>query len=494
MQPESAAGDATAKPPAKPLGRLAARGALVTMGGQGGRILLQFCGIVIVARLLSPADYGLLAMVVAIVGFGEVLRDFGLSAASIQAESLSPEQRSNLFWINTAIGAALAAATYLAAPWIALFYDQALLIPVAQALALTFILTGIATQYRAQLNRDMRFGELAAVEIGAQAGGLAAALALALNGFGYWALVVQQIGHAAIALILMMAFARWRPGLPHRGVPMGGLLTYGWNLMNTQLIAYLSRNVDALVIGYRFGTDALGLYNRAYQLLMMPLNQINAPATTIALPVLSRLKSDPARYDAFLLHGQSALLHLVIAIFAFACAQAEPLILLVLGEQWGPAVPLFQILAIGGIFQAAAYASYWVFLSKGLTGSQLRYVLTTRVVIVAAVLAGANWGVGGVAIAYVCALATKWGAGLFWLRDSGAPVKAMFTNGLRLITAYGLCALVSALASAHLAESLPGRLAVGVAAFTLALAVIYALWQWFRDNVIAIARTRSLLR
>lgn len=478
----------------KPLGRLAARGALITMGGQGCKILLQFGGIIILARLLSPGDYGLLAMVIAVVGIGEVLRDFGLSSAAIQASSVSAAQRSNLFWINSAIGLALAVAVFAAAPWIAVFYGQPLLEPIAQVLALTFLLNGLATQFRAQLNRDMRFGRLAMVEIAGQAVGLAAGVVLALRGHGYWALVAQQLSHALTMLVLFAALSGWLPGLPRRGAGMGSFLRYGWNLMLTQLIGYLSRNVDALIIGQRFGAEALGLYNRAYQVLMLPLNQINAPATTIALPVLSRLQAEPARYNAFLLHGQAALLHLVVAVFAFACAQAEPLILLVLGAQWAEAVPIFQVLAIGGAFQAASYATYWVFLSKGLTGSQLRYVMLTRVVIIAAILAGSRWGVLGVAVAYSASLGFKWLAGLYWIRDSGAPVGNMLRNGLHLLVGYGLCGAASMFAVAHFDVVMPMQLAIGAAAMLGAFGLLCVFWPAFRGSVGAVMRSRSLLR
>ncbi|BAL23287.1 lipopolysaccharide biosynthesis protein [Azoarcus sp. KH32C] len=481
-------------PVAGPLGRMAARGAVVMMGGQACKILLQFGGIVVLARLLSPADYGLLAMVTAIVGIGEVLRDFGLSSAAVQARSVSPQQRSNLFWINGAIGLLLALVVFAAAPAIASFYAQPLLQPIAEALALSFLLNGLATQYRAQLNRDMRFGRLAAAEVGGQALGLAAGVTLALRGHGHWALVAQQLGQAAATLLLLVATTGWRPGLPRRGAGMGAFLRYGGNLMSTQLVAYASRNIDALIIGQRFGADLLGLYNRAYQLLMLPLNQINAPATTIALPVLSRLAEDRERYARFLLHGQSVMLHLVVAVFAFACAQAEPLIVLVLGSHWAPAVPIFQILAVGGVFQAAAYASYWVFLSKGLAGSNLRFTLSSRLLLIAGIVVGAQWGTQGVATAYAAGILLIWLGGLAWLRDSGAPVGAMFRNGLRVMLAYGLCGLASALASLELAGSLPGRLAVGAAAMVAAFPLLMVLWPAFRVSVVDIVRSRTLLR
>lgn len=486
--------NASAAPPVAPrLGPAAARGALLTMSGQACKILLQFGGIVVLARLLAPGDYGLLAMVTAIVGIGEVLRDFGLSAAAVQARSVSAQQRSNLFWINSAIGLALALAVFAAAPAIAAFYDQPALRSIAQLLALSFVFNGLATQFRAQLNREMRFGRLAMVDVGGQAVGLAVGITLALHGQGYWALVGQQLGQTAATLLLLAAATGWRPGLPRRGAGMGGFMRYGGNLMGTQLVTYLSRNLDALIIGQRFGAELLGLYNRAYQLLMLPLNQINAPATSIALPVLSRLNDDGERYARFLLHGQALMLHLILAIFAFAAAQAEPLIVLVLGPQWAAAVPIFQILALAGVFQAASSASYWVFLSKGLTGSHLRFTLTSRLLVIGGIVAGAHWGVHGVAIAFAAGCALAWLGALAWLRGSGVPVGAMFGNGLRLMLAYGLCGFASAQAAAF-ADSLPGRLALGTAAMVAAFGLLVALWPAFRGSVVAIVHSRRLLR
>ena len=329
------------------LGRMAAGGALVTMGGQLAKIAVQFGGVILLARLLTPRDYGLVTMVLAIVGVGEVLRDFGLSSAAIQARHLSRGQRDNLFWINTAIGLVLALVVFLMAGRIAAFYGEPLLRGLAQAIALTFLLNGLTTQYRAHLTRELRFKRLTAAEVGGQLAGLAVA------GYGYWALVVQQIVQAAMILAVMVAAARWLPGLPKRDAEVRSFLRFGGNVMASQLLAWFSNNVGQILIGNRLGAAPLGLYNRAFALVAMPLTQLNAPATSVALPVLSRLQGDPARYAAFLLRGQAALMHFLIAVFAFACAQAGPLIVLTLGARWTEAVPMFQALAVGAVFRAA---------------------------------------------------------------------------------------------------------------------------------------------
>lgn len=484
----------TTPSPARSLGSIAARGAILTMGGQGVKIMLQFCGIVILARLLSPNDYGLMAMVVVLTGIGEVLRDFGLSSAAIQTRSLSVEQRSNLFWINSAIGVILALTLFTIAPVLAAFYDESRLIPIARILAITYLLNGIATQYRAQLNRGMSFGTLAIIDILGMAAGLAVGLFMAIEGYQYWALVGQQLALSAATLVTLVLAARWLPGLPCRSAPMADLLRYGCNLMGTQLIGYATRNLDSLIIGYRFGAEALGLYSKSYQLSMLPLNQINAPATTIALPVLSRLQQQPTRYDQFLLHGQTLMLHLIVCVLAFAAALAEPLILLVLGPQWQEAVPVFRILAVAGIFQAASYASYWVFLSKGLTPLHLRFTLISRPVMIGFIFLGALWGVSGVAITVASGMGVLWLWGLFFLRHSGAPVGAMLRNGLIIISGYALSAGFAWYSADRWGSSLPLQLLIGSAAMVGAVLTLGLSWPPFRGSLLQVLSSSTLLR
>ncbi|MGH8026356.1 MAG: lipopolysaccharide biosynthesis protein, partial [Pseudoxanthomonas sp.] len=373
-----------------------------------------------------------------------------------------------------------------------------LLRSVAQAISATLLLNGLTTQFRAHLNRDMRFGQLAFADVSGQLFGLAAAVAAALLGWGYWALVVQSLVQASTLLTLMALAARWLPGLPKRNMQMGGLLSFGGNLVASQLLIYFSTNLGQILIGNRLGPAPLGLYNRAFALLMMPLNQLNAPATTVALPVLSRLRGDPTRYSAFLLRGQATLMHFIIAIFAFACAQAGPLIHLVLGDRWAMMVPIFQILVVGGMFQAAGYAAYWVFLSKGLTGAQLRYSVVSRALVIACIVIGSQWGVLGVAGGYACGLAMSWPLVLWWLhRASDAPVRGMLFGGLRAIAGYGLCGFVSYAATARFAGAalpLPLQLLIGIAAFCAAFALLCLAWPAFRRDVAGILHTRTLLR
>ncbi|MCW2004371.1 PST family polysaccharide transporter [Xanthomonas arboricola] len=481
-------------PPPRSLGSRAAGGAAVTMIGQSAKMIVQFGGIVLLARLLTPYDYGLMAMVTAIVGVAEILRDFGLSSAAIQAKHVSREQRDNLFWINSGIGLVLSVVVYAAAQWIANFYHEPVLVTISQALAVTFLLNGMTTQYRAHLSRGLQFGQVALSDVGAQVLGLVAGVAAALLGWGYWALVLQQVVQALVNLVIAVACARWLPRGYRKDAPMRTFLSFGWNLMAAQLLGYASRNIGQVIIGARTGADALGLYNRAFQLLMMPLNQINAPATSVALPVLSQLQDERERFDAFLLRGQTVMVHLIVALFAFACALALPLIVLVLGEQWREAVPLFQVLTIGGIFQAVAYAAYWVFLAKGLMRQQLVYSLVGRVLLIACILVGSVWGVMGVAVGYSLGLLLLWPLSLVWIgKISNAPALRLFNNGLRAIVGYGLAGVAAYYAAQWIGGPLWKQLLAGSGAMLVGCVLVFLVWPAFWRDVLSILDIRKLL-
>lgn len=478
------------------LGRSASRGAAVTLVGQGARIVLLLAGVVVLARLLSPQDYGLLAMVMAVTGIAEVVRDFGLGSAAVQARTLSRGQRTNLFWLSAGIGLALGLVVLATSPLLAAFYDEPRLQGVAALLSVTFVLNGLMTQYKADLQRRLRFGWLTGLELGGQAVGLATAVALAAGGAGYWALVAQQVVQLAAQLVVLLVVCRWLPGRWARDEPVRPFVRFGANLVGGQMLAHASNNVDSVVIGSTLGPGPLGLYNRAFQLLVLPLYQINAPVTRVALPVLSRLVDDPPRYRHYLLTGQTAMLNLVSAILAFAAAQAPAVVLVALGPRWLETAGLFQVLAIAGFFTMAGYACYWVYLSQGLTRQHLQLSLVTRPVQIALVIGGAHWGLYGVAWAYAAAVLLQWPANLWWLRRvSDAPVQQIWRNGARTVLVYGWALLASAAATHWLPEDATWpALGVGAVALVLALALAALVVPAFRRDLQTVAGLRHQLR
>lgn len=457
----------TASPGSSELGRQAARGASVTLVGQVLRIVIQVGSVAFLARLLDPFDYGLVAIVLAVVGFGEIIRDSGLSTAAVQSRTLSTAQRNQMFWLNTAIGAGLTATMLLAAPLIATMFRQPQLTGVSQALAFTFLLNGMTAQYRASLNRQLRFAALITSDIIALVAGVVVAVILALSGAEFWALVAQQLTTATATLLIMTYLAGWLPGRPRRGVEIKSMTRFGHGLMASQLVGYVDNNVDTYTIGLALGATPLGLYNRAFQLLMRPLGQLRAPTTTVALPVLSRLADEPERLGRYVIRGQLALGYTLVSMMAFAAGAAVPLVDVLLGPSWSEVAPIFAVLAIGGAFQTLAYVGFWVYLAKALTGQLFRYSLVSLTVKVVLVLIGSNWGLIGIAVGFSLSPALLWPLSLWWLsRLTPLPLKSLCFGGFR-VSAIAALAGASAFAVTRALPELASilQVLVGLATF-----------------------------
>ena len=457
-------------PESPALGERATRGALVTIGAQLLRMGIQLASVVTLARLLDPHDYGLIAMVLAIIGVGEILRDFGLSSAAVQAESLSRAQRTTLFWLNTGIGGALALVVLLGSPLIAAFYGRPELVAIASALSVTFVFNGAATQYRASLVRDLRFTTLARVDITAAALALVVAIVGALAGLGYWALVAQQLTSVGALLVLLVAAARWAPGIPRRGTPVRSLVGFGGNVVLSQLIGYVSNNVDSVIIGYRFGAAPLGIYSRAFQLLMTPLNQVRSPLTSVALPVLSRLSAEPERFARAVNLGQLALGYSLVPALAIVIGTGESITHLFLGDEWMSAAPVLRLLAVAGTFQLLAFVGYWVYLSRSLTGVLVRYSLVSSLIRIVCVIVGSQWGIVGVAWGYAIAPALSWPVSLWWLsRHTPLPTARLYAGAGRILAGAALGSAAAWVATS-MAHDLVSIAQVGLAVLAVALA------------------------
>jgi len=472
-EPAPAPGAATAPTAPADLGRRTARGAGVTLAGQLLRILLQLASTAVLARLLSPHDYGLLAVGLVVVGVGEVVRDLGLSAAAVRSPDLTDGQRDGLFWLNAAAGVALGVLAVAAAPLVAAAFGQPDLADVTRALALTFLLNGLAAQYRAGLTRDLRFAALVGCDLAAQAAALSVAVVSAVLGAGYWALVAQQLTQAGVVLVSAVLLARWLPGPPRRGVGLRPYLRFGGGVTGTHLVYYLGNNLDSISLGLFSGTAALGVYNRGFQLLMTPLNQLRSPASTVAVPVLARIQDDVPRYSEYLRRSQLALGFSLVAGMALAAGAAGPLVDLLLGSRWDAVAPVLALLAVAGSAQTLAYVGSWVYLSRGLSGALLRYTLVSLCLSAVCIGVGSAFGVLGVATGYASAALLEWPLSLWWLsRVTVIPVRDLLLGALR-ITACAAVAGTACFLVTQATGSWPsfGRIVTGCAAGLAAYAV-----------------------
>ena len=264
--------------------------AFVTTISQSVQFVITLGSTMVLARLLTPHDFGLVAMVMTVTGFLRIFKDAGLSTATVQQHEITHGQVSNLFWINVALSGAMTLIVAAAAPLIAWFYREPRLVGITLLLSITFLLTGLTVQHLALLNRQMRFRKIALIQVGSLLVGSILGIIMAWLKYGYWSLVGTQLGVATSALLLVWSMSGWRPQLPSRHSHVWPLLTFGANVSASNFLYTVARGTDNLLIGRYYGPGSVGLYSRASALLHAPLGQFLIPIESVFLPVLSRLQ------------------------------------------------------------------------------------------------------------------------------------------------------------------------------------------------------------
>ena len=372
----------------------------VTVSAQGVKFLLNMASTMILARLLMPRDFGLVAMVMTVTNFLRVFKDAGLSIATVQRERITHAQVSNLFWINVAVSAVSTLVLAASAPIIARFYGNPRLIPITLFLSVTFLISGSTIQHQALLKRQMRFKALALIEVGSMAVGVFVAVLMAALGYGYWSLVGSSLSIQTAGLILTWSVSRWRPQLPTRHSGIGPLVSFGAHRTAGDFILSLARGSDNLLIGRSYGSAALGLYSRASALLIGPLEQFLYPINVVFIPALSRLQSQPERYRSTFLRLYEAIALAGFFFTGLCLALARPLTLVLLGPKWGQAAAIFGGFTVAALCIPLGNASAWLFTSQGRGRDMLVTQLTNSGAIVLSFLVGLPFGPVGVAIAF----------------------------------------------------------------------------------------------
>lgn len=412
----------------------ARRAGAVTIAGQLAKTVLQFAGLLIFSRILSPRDIGLVAMLAVFVMLGELIRDFGISQAAIQASNLTHRQASNLFWTNAAIGALMTTGLSLAAPMVADMYHEPALTAITPWSALLFIISALQMQFQVHLARGHRFTALTVTDVLAQLLGLVIGLIAALSGAGYWSLVIQMLSAAVSLLVVRCIIAGWWPTLPNRDPGMATLYKFGAHLGCAQLLNYGALNTDSYVIGIRWGAAPLGVYNRAFQVLTVPTNQLLAPLTNVVLPILSKKRHEGIDFYQTLWKAQVVLSSALTLAFALAGSLAEPLVRVMFGPAWLGSAPLLTILSVGGAFQIFTFVAYWAFLASGNAKSLFHQSLLIKPSQVVCVVLGSFGGLKGVAWGFSIGIILSWFISLKWLRTcDDMPSHEFLRSGLHVL-------------------------------------------------------------
>jgi PST family polysaccharide transporter len=373
---------------------------LISLFSQGLQFVLSTLGTIILARMLTPDDYGLIGMVAVITGFAVLLRDAGLSVATVQQESITSQQISTLFWINLFISFILGLFVLASAPFLAKFYNRPELASITVALSATFTMSGFVIQHQALLRRHMRFGVLAGIRIIAQVVTIVVAIILAWLNWGYWALVVSSLVTAIITMGLTFFFCPWYPSRMRKGTGVRHMLRFGGHLMGFNVVSYFSQNMDNVMIGWFLGAAPLGLYVKAYSLFMLAIIQIRIPTTQVGLSTLSLLRNQPERYIKYYQRLVDILATLTIPIASYCAIEANFLVNVLLGPQWVESVPVFRILAIAAIILPVGGTCEIVLVSSGFSKRYLYWGLFSATILISSYAVGLSYGIEGVATAF----------------------------------------------------------------------------------------------
>ena len=459
------------------LGARAVRGAAVSGIAQGVKLVVQIVSVILLSRLLSPRDFGLIAMAAPIIALATLAQSLGLSEAVVVSRDLTYTQASTMFWINAALSLTLALVLMLTAPLVAAFYAEPRLTAIVAVLAIAVLTSGLGAQHLAMATRAMRFGKLALVDMAMAVLSLVAALVWAWFDPSPWALVASALAAAFASLAGAWSVSGWRPGRPDSWRSVTAMLRFGGGLTTFNLSNFFARNLDNVLIGRFDGPGPLGLYDRAYKLLLFPLQQITYPLQRVMVPTLSRLIDDPARYRSA--YGRTVEQIVLIVLPGILCLMiyADIAIPFLLGEQWVAAVGIFRWLALAALHQPMTATLGWLFVSQSRTGQFGRWGLFNAASCAIAFAVGLPWGAQGVAAAYAISdIALR--APLVWrLAGSEGPVATR--DLVRIAAPFALGGGVSALIlfAARLALPLSplGLIVAGMLSYLGALATLAAL-------------------
>ena len=472
------------------LARRSVRGGLSTLSGQLIRASLQVAATAILARLLTPSDYGLIAMATVIVVLAQVIKDGGLSMATIQRDSIDHNQVSNLFWLNMIGSTLIAGAVVATAPLVAKFYDNPELTWITASLAVAFLFSGVAVQHEALLRRHMRFTAIAIAQVFSQLVNVVVAITAALLGARYWSLVLGTTAASLASTVIIFWLCPWKPGRFRRGSGTKSMLRFGSHVMAFNFMYYFAENSDYILIGRFIGAQPLGLYTRAYTLFSLPLSQVRSPMVAVAVPALGALRDQPARFASYYRKLVEGLALLTVPIGVYCILEAPFVIGVLLGDEWTDAIPVFRWLALAGVTQAVVATRGLILVSFGRSREYVLLGAANMTMRIAAVVAGLPYGINGVAAGLAIGM-LLFTAPSVWFFTRNTPVSpADFYRSLARPLAFGLAAGLTALLVRWL---LPDMLVAHVAVLICYLGVYIGLCFMNKTVRANIAQLKGLI-
>lgn len=369
----------------------------------GAVTALQIITLAVLARLLVPSDFGLMGMIMIVVGFAQAFTDMGISNGIIHRENVTVNQLSSLYWLNIIAGITVFMIVWAFIPVIVAFYREPRLNNLLYLTAIVFLITPFGQQFQILMQKDLRFNELAKLEIVSSIASSITAVVLAIAGYGVYSLIWGLIaGTTSKVLILFnIGWRHWKPTIYFSKSDVKGYLSFGLFQMGERAVNFLNSNIDYLLIGSMLGAKSLGYYTLAYNLIIRPSSIINPAVTKVAFPVLSRMQYDNERLKKSYLRMVQFLSTINSPIMAGLAVIAPIVVPVIFGKQWLPSIVLIQILTIVGLLRSIGNPVGSLMLAKGRADLGFKWNLAIMFTQMPGLYFGAKLGDNtGVAIAF----------------------------------------------------------------------------------------------
>jgi len=381
-------------------GRQSLGGGAIFMAGRALNAAVQVGSMLLLARLLTPEDYGLVSMVIAITGFAPVFVDLGTRDAVVQRDHITEGEISALFWITFAVGCGFALIVAAAGPFIARFYGEPRLTRIVLLSSLTFVTTALICQHHALLRRAMMFRQIAVIEVGANVLSAAGAIAMAFSGWHYWALVTRPLATSFLTAVGLWVQCRWLPARPTITSGVKEMVRFGINLIGYSMTDFVGRNSDRVAIGKGHGARGLGYYQNALNVYGNLLDLVFS-LHDVAAVSLSKLRDNLPELRRLWAKALSTLAFYAMPAFGILAVTGQDLIVLLVGEKWSSAGVLLSVLALRGIPHVVERTLGWLHVAAGRTDRWMRWGVVAASVQLVALFSGLPFGPMGVAVAYV---------------------------------------------------------------------------------------------
>jgi O-antigen/teichoic acid export membrane protein len=374
--------------------------AIGQFGVQGSTML----GSIILARLLAPNEFGLMAMITVLVGFANVFTNFGFGSALVQKKEISNLDLSSVFWVNVVIGILLTVLFIVLAPVFAWFYNEPSLKPLTILISFNFIFSSLNIVQGAILSRNMDFRSSALISIVAIVISFSVGLFLAIKGFGVWSLAWQGIINNFLNTLLHWFVSPWRPQRIFDKNAIIGMSRFSFHLFALGVFEYISANIDSVLIGKYLNKKQLGEYNRAFAFLMLPVINISSVLARVIMPSLSKIQDEKNKVSEAYFMASGMLTLIVFPMMIGLCIVADPLVKVVFGVKWMDMIPMVQIFTIIGIVSSLNALNDSVVISQGKTNLLFKLAPYEKTTLIAGSFIGLYWGVYGVIIAKALSL------------------------------------------------------------------------------------------